>query len=92
MDITCKYDVMNIHHAHCGLVNLDCEKQYRASVACSGYSYAPFIAKPKAACALRLGWAATSSSIGLCANMTSSIKPEVRNVTLCRQRKTEPWI
>jgi len=23
--------------------------------------------------------------------MTSSTKPEVHNVSLCRQRKTEPW-
>ena len=43
-------------------------------LACSGYSYAPFIAKPKAACELRLSCAVTSSSLGLCGNMTSSIK------------------
>ena len=60
----------------------------RASVACNWYSYAPFIAKPKAACELRLSWAATSSRLGLCANTTSSIKPEVRNISLRRKRKT----
>ena len=26
MDITCKHDVMNIQHAHCGLVGFDCKK------------------------------------------------------------------
>ena len=32
---------------------------------CSWYCCAQFIAKPKAACALRFSWAATSSNIGL---------------------------
>ena len=45
------------------------------------------IAKPKFACALRFSWAATSSSL---ANMTSSIKPEVHNISLRRQKWTEP--
>jgi len=28
----------------------------------------------------------------LWANMTSSTKPEVRNVLHCRQRRSEPWL
>ena len=51
---------------------------------------AQFIAKPKAACAPRLSWAATSSNLGFWANITLSIKPEVRNISLRRQRRTEP--
>jgi len=42
------------------------------------------------ACCVRFSWAATSSSLGLFANMTSSIKPEVHNISLRRQRRTEP--
>jgi len=34
-------------------------------LACNWYYYAQFIAKPKAACALRFSWAATSSNLGL---------------------------
>jgi len=45
------------------------------------YYCAQFTAKPKAACALRFSWAATSSSLSLCAHMTSSIKPEVLYIT-----------
>jgi len=41
-------------------------------------------------CALRFSWAATSSNHGLWANMTLSIKPEVDNVSLRRQKKSEP--
>ena len=26
VDITCKHDVINIQHAHCGLVGHDCKK------------------------------------------------------------------
>ena len=48
-------------------------------------------AKPKAACEPHcLSLAATSSSLSLCANMMSSIKLEIRNVSLRRQRRTEP--
>jgi len=43
------------------------------------YYCAQFIAKSKASCALRFSWAATSSNLGLWANMTSSIKQEVHN-------------
>ena len=59
-------------------------------LACNRYHCAQFIAKPKAACALRFSWAATSNNLGLRANMTSSIKPEEHNVSLRRQRRTEP--
>ena len=59
-------------------------------LACNWYYCAEFIAKPKAACALRLSWAATSSNLGLRTSMTSSIKPEVHNASLRRQRRTEP--
>ena len=41
MDITCKHDVIDIPHDHCGLVGSDCKKYFRASAACNGYSYAP---------------------------------------------------
>jgi len=61
-------------------------------LACNWYYCAQFITKPKAACALRVSRAATSSNFGLWANVTSSIKPEVHNVSLRRQRKTEPWV
>ena len=37
----------------------------------------------------RRSWAATSSNLGLWANMTSSIKAEVHNVSQRRQRRTE---
>ena len=61
-------------------------------LACSCYYCAQFIAKPKAARAVRFSWAATSSNLNLWANMTSSIKPEVDNVSLRRQRRTEPRV
>ena len=55
-------------------------------LACNWYYCAQFIAKPKAACAaLRFSWAATSSNLWL---MTSSIKPEIQNIPLSRQRRT----
>jgi len=62
--------------------------------ACIWYYCAQFIAKPKAACALRFSLAAASSNLGLWENMTSSIKPEIHNVPLRRQRTTEPqpWV
>ena len=60
-------------------------------LACNWHYCVQLIAKPKAACALRFGWAATLSNLGLWANMTSSIKPEVHNVSLRRQMRTEPW-
>ena len=49
------------------------------------YSYAP---SPRLRVSLTASacMAATSSSLSLCANMTSSIKPEIRNVSLRRQR------
>jgi len=59
-------------------------------LACSWYICAQLIAKPKAACALRFSWAATSSNLGLWANMTSSVKPEVHNLSLRRHGRTEP--
>ena len=59
-------------------------------LACNWYYCAQFIAKPKVACALRFSWAATSSNLGLWANMTSSIRPEVHNLSLRRQKMTEP--
>jgi len=37
-------------------------------LACNWYYCASFIAKPKAACALRFSWAATSTIFGLRAN------------------------
>ena len=49
-------------------------------------------AKPKAVCECEahcLSLAATLSNLSLCANMTSSIKPEIRNVSL-RWQRTEP--
>jgi len=59
-------------------------------LACNWYHCAHFVAKPKPACALRFSWAAVkSSNLGLCANMTSSIKPEVHNVSLRRQRRED---
>ena len=46
----------------------------------------------KAACEPHcLSLVATSNSLSLCANMMSSIKPEIRNVSLCRQKRTKPW-
>jgi len=56
----------------------------------SWYYCVHFIAKPKAACALRFSWAATSSNLGLRAIMMSFIKPEVHNVSLRCQKRTEP--
>jgi len=60
-------------------------------LACDRYYCARLIAKPKAACALRISWAATSSNLGLCANMTSrssSIKSEVHNVSPRHEKRT----
>ena len=57
----------------------------------NGYSYMPFITKPRAACELCLSCVAMLSSLGLCAHITSSTKPEIRNISLRRQRRTEPW-
>ena len=59
-------------------------------LSCSWYHCAQFIAEPKAARALRFSWAATSNNLALLANMTSPIKPEVHNVLLRRQSRTEP--
>jgi len=70
-DIMCKHDIMNIQHAHCGLVGPDRAVSVSA-LACNGYSYAPFIAKSKG-CA-SVSWAATLSCLGFCASMTSFIK------------------
>ena len=48
-------------------VTLSARKVYSPMrlLACSWYYCAQFIAKPKAACALRFSWAATSSNLGL---------------------------
>jgi len=59
------------------------------SLACNWYYCAQFTAKSKAECVLRFSWAATSSNFGLWANVTSSIKPEVRIVSLRRQKRTD---
>jgi len=73
------------------------EKKYSPSLpnssperplACNWHYCAQFIAKPKAACTLRFSRAATSSNLGLWINMTS-IKLEVDNVSLRRQRRTD---
>jgi len=49
-------------------------------------------AKPKAACEPHcLSLAATSSSLSLCANMTSFIKPEIRNISLYHPRRNATW-
>ena len=48
------------------------------------------ITKPKAACAVRFRSAATLSNLGFWANITSSTKPQVHNVSLHRQRRAEP--
>jgi len=63
-------------------------------LACNWHYCAQLIAKPEAVCASCFSWAATSSNPGLWANMTSSIKPEVHNISLRRQRRTEPrpWV
>jgi len=58
------------------------------SLACNWYCCAQFIAKPKDASALRFSWAATSSNLGSWTNITSSMKPEVHNVSLRRQTGT----
>jgi len=71
-----------------------CNKRPKSSpvrpLACNWYHCAQLIAKPKAACALRFSWAATSSNLGLWADVTSCLKPEVYNVSVRRQRRTEP--
>ena len=57
----------------------------------SGLQRAFLRAMPKAACQPHcLSLAATSSSLSLCANMTSSIKLEICKVSLRRQRSTKP--
>jgi len=59
-------------------------------LASNSYSYLPFIANLKAACGLCFSWAATSSCLGSCASMTSSIKLDVHNLSQHLQRRTEP--
>ena len=89
-DIMCKH-CLNIQHAHCGPVGCDCmwRLQTCASAACNGYSY--IRAMPKPACESHcLSQAATSSSLSLCANMTSPTKPEIRNISLHHRSRTEP--
>ena len=84
----CRDIVINILHAHCGLVGPDCKKVL-PSVCCLQRVF--LRATPQAACEPRcLSLAATSSSLSLYANMTSSTKPEMRNVSLGRQSRTEP--
>jgi len=66
-DIMCKHDVINIQHAHCGLVGSDC-KSFWASGACNGYSYAPSLrlhSLPQPGCGVK-------QPISLWANMTQS--------------------
>ena len=48
-------------------------------LACNWYYCAQSIAKPNAACALRFSWVTTSSNLS--ANMMSSIKPEMHNIS-----------
>ena len=74
-----------LHPRCCQLLGSYCKRPKSSPVrplACNWYYCAQFVAKPKAACALRFSWAATSSNRGLSANMTSSVKPEVHNVSL----------
>jgi len=59
----------------------------------NGYSYAPFTAQPSPGLHVSctsISWAATLSCSGVCTIMTSSIKPEVHNVSRRRKRRTEP--
>ena len=62
------------------------------SLACNWYYCAQFTAKPKAACALRFSWAVTSSNLGLWANMTSSMKPEVQRITAQPEEDRAPAV
>ena len=89
-DMMCKHDVINIQHALCGLVGTDCMQEVVPSVRCLQRVF--LRAKPRLrACEPHcLSLAATSSSQLPCANMTSSTKPEIRNVSLRRHRKAEP--
>jgi len=89
-DMMCKHDVINIQHALCGLVGTDCMQEVVPSVRCLQRAF--LRAKPRLrACEPHcLSLAATSSSQLPCANMTSSTKPEIRNVSLRRHRKAEP--
>ena len=94
-DIMCKHDVINSQHAHCGLVTTLTASCPERPLPATGIpiSYAPSLrlrtCEPRC-----LSLAATSSSLSLCTDMTSSIKPEIRHVSLRRQRRTErrPWV
>jgi len=55
--------------------------------ACDWYYCAQFTAKPKAACALRFSWAATSSNLGLRATPS---KHDVIHKTISTRRTTTP--
>jgi len=86
----CKHDVMNIQQAHCGLVGPDRGDRKVgplnvSPLARNGYSYAPFIAKSKAACGLcfhQLPWLIRKYDV--------IHKSEVHNVSQRHQRRTEP--
>ena len=86
-----QHGVVNMHAIRydmdCGLVAVGPgarSQPVMRPLSCNEYSCAPFTAKPNAACALRFSSAATSCSYMACANMTSSIEPEVHSVSLRR--------
>ena len=81
-DIMCKHDVINIQHAHCGLVGPNCKKKSWASTACNGYSYVP---SPRLrACEPHcLYLVATSSNNWLTCKYDVVHKPEIRNISPC---------
>jgi len=59
-------------------------------LACNWYYCALFIAKPKAARKFASARRQRQAALALWATVTSSIKPEVHDISLHHQRKTEP--
>jgi len=95
-DIMCIRDVMNIQHSHCGLVGPDRGVRKIGPWVwvhwpATGIPTRRLEPSPRlhVVCA-SISSAATLSCLGLCASMTSSVKPEVHNMSQCRQRRTRP--
>ena len=83
-DITRKHCVINIQHDHCGLVRSSPQRLLPAMGIPMNH------AKCCMSASRHVSLVAMSSSPTLYANMTSSTKPEICNVSQRRQRR--PWV
>ena len=86
MGIMCKHDVMNIQHARCGLVGPDCKNSPERPLPATGILKAAYVSA-----SLAQPGGDVEHPISLCANMMSSTKREINNISLRHQRRTMPW-